>query len=150
VIIERFADIRYVQQSSELTIALPEGEIVKEMIAALNRAFNDEHHKTFGHSFPEAQLELNALRIVARIVVEKPPVIARSGKVASISGTKTRKAYFGKELGFIDVRVLTPDMLGEQAIDGPVFIDTYDTTVVVPPNCDISLSVGGSMLINIK
>lgn len=151
IYIERCADIRYVKQSSELIISLPEGDIDLNTLDELRRRFNTEHENTFGHSFPETTLEINALRIVAKIEVEKPPVTSGSGrkKVAKEVGIKTRKAYFGDVYGFIDAQVLSSDDLSSEAINGPVLIDTYDTTIVVPPGCDVSLSGGGSMLINI-
>lgn len=150
--IERSADIRYVKQSSELIIPLPEGDIDKKALDELSTRFNAEHENTFGHSFPETQLEINALRIVARIEVEKPPITSGSGrkKATNEVGKKTRKAYFGDEYGFIYAQVITSNELSSEVIKGPVLIDTYDTTIVVPPGCDVSLSVGGSMLINIK
>jgi len=172
--IARYADLRYVQQSSELTIELPQGEIGAQTTDALGLSFHAEHLGTFGHSFPSSAIEFNALRITAGICTDKPPVTARfipqgiAGKpigrrqntpfarAAGAQGAPSernapckRAGYFGKEAGFIETDVLAPGMIGHEAVCGPVFIDSYDTTVVVPPGCGVRASAGGSLLIEI-
>jgi len=150
--IERFVDIRYVRQSSELTIALPDGGVDERTLRVLTERFHNEHENTFGHSFPDTPLEINALRITASIIVEKPPVVAGSGRKKNTNdiGTVFRSAYFGQEYGYVKTRVLSADHLGEKPVSGPLLVDAYDTTVVVPPGCEVSLSAGGSLLIHIQ
>jgi N-methylhydantoinase A len=44
----------------------------------------------------------------------------------------TRAAQF--EMGKCEARILTRAAIGTEPIAGPVLIDEYDTTVVVPPD----------------
>jgi N-methylhydantoinase A len=60
-----------------------------------------------------------------------------------------RKAYFGKEDGLLEVPVLAMEEIGPTPTEGPVLIDTYDTTIVIPPRCTVRSSSGGSLVIDI-
>ena len=66
------------------------------------------------------------------------------------SYTTSRKAYWGAEHGFIDVPVMEIEDVGGKSIHGPVFFDTYDTTIVVPPYCTVKLSDNGNLLLDIE
>src|SRR5262249_20908475 len=49
VSIRRYADLRYFGQSWELTIPVPGGHLDWETIGQIERAFDIEHEKTYGH-----------------------------------------------------------------------------------------------------
>ena len=60
-----------------------------------------------------------------------------------------RNAYFGERYGSLDTPVLFMEEIGSSPRSGPLLIDTYDSTVVVPPGCKIA-AVLGSLVITIK
>jgi N-methylhydantoinase A len=59
-----------------------------------------------------------------------------------------RRAYFGRETGFLDAPVLGEADIGPTPKAGPILIDKYDTTIVVPPGCEIYRAAGGCLVIN--
>ncbi len=46
-----------------------------------------------------------------------------------------RSAYFGPQAGTIDTPVISRGDLSGNPVDGPVIIEEYDATCVVPPGC---------------
>ena len=49
-----------------------------------------------------------------------------------------REAYFGREIGLVETEIITRGHLSTEATPGPVIVEEYDTTIVVPPGCSIS------------
>jgi N-methylhydantoinase A len=145
--IERQVDLRYYRQASELTIAVPDGPIAADTLDHLRTEFDREHEKTFGHAFEAAPVEVASVRVVSRIPMPRPllggpPVRSRTG-----GGPTTRPAFFGPDVGLIDTTVLSDADLTDRPVDGPVLIDRYDTTIVVPPGCDVH-AAGACLVIN--
>ncbi|MFB3902686.1 MAG: hydantoinase/oxoprolinase family protein [Acidobacteriota bacterium] len=149
--VQRYADIRYKNQASELTIALPRCELGEEHLQLLARDFNREYQKDFGYHFDRLPLEVVNLRVTRTTRISKPQLRAparRSG-VTVRKPAQTRKAYFGPEQGTREAPVLSMEEVGETGREGPVLIDTYDTTIVVPPGCSVRKSLEGSLVIGV-
>ena len=65
--IERHASLHYQGQTYELTVALPDGPLDDDALAALEEAFGAEHERTYGHrAGPEEPVELVTLRVLGR------------------------------------------------------------------------------------
>lgn len=151
--IQRFVDLRYLGQASELSIPLPKGTVTVQGIHSVRKAFDQEHHKTFGHSFQEKPVEVASIRLVSRVPLTKPSLshggrTSRNSRKLSTGGK--RKGYFGEDVGFVETSVLTEADLGITPKPGPVLVEKYDTTIVVPPNCEIYKATGGCLMINIS
>ena len=116
VILERQVDLRYFRQASELTIQAPKGDLGVQDLADLRKAFDQEHLKTFNHSFDDSQVEVAAVRVISRIPMPRPPLngLTARGKQTG-SPTQTRMAYFGSDLGFVETPVLGEGRLGTRS-----------------------------------
>ncbi len=142
-------DLRYCRQASELSVPVSDETVTVDLLQNLRTAFDQEHRKTFGHCFAHAPVEVACLRVISRIPMPKPPLTGLTGRgwVHKAAGQK-RRAYFGREIGFVDTPVLGESELGPTPISGPILIDKYDTTIVVPPGCEIWRADGGCLVIN--
>ena len=153
VLIDRYIDLRYQRQASEISIVVPaKGKLGKAHIPKLRQAFNEEHRKTFGHSFTHIPLEAINLRVSSTVHVPKPLVhrlIELTEKPKRKHG-QNRIAYFGKEYGQVEVPVFTTEEIGTTRKEGPLLLDSYDTTIVVPPHCSIEAASDGCLLINVN
>lgn len=144
----RLADLRYVGQAYELSVTAPSGAIdINELV----RAFVEEHERTYGHGSLEDPVDIVSIRIVAR--VERPDSsgglgAADEGGVGNGAAT-TRTAYFGSEVGLFDVPLITRGDLDGVALEGPLFVDEYDSTTVIPPGCRATLDAFGSITIDV-
>lgn len=127
------ADMRYIGQAHELTVTVPvdiNGAPNKRVMA---QAFSDEHYRTYGHCASGQAVECVTLRIIARV----QPIETAWDRVLTIKSNTgpeltSRSAYFGAQHGLIDTPVVTRAHLTE-ARRGPLIVEEYDSTVVVPP-----------------
>ena len=159
VVLRRFADLRYAGQSFELTLPVPPGELGLEEVASLEEDFAREHERTYGHSAPGDPIELVNLRLVAGAISPRSsdPGVETSGGEAWARATmertggrhRKRRAYFGPDTGFLDTLILERRDLAERAYEGPIIIEEYDATVVVPPASRASLDEWGNIRIRI-
>ena len=60
-----------------------------------------------------------------------------------------RAVYFGPELGQLDAAVLSRQSLGRAPRAGPLLIQEYDTTIVVPPGCDAAVDDHGNVILTL-
>jgi N-methylhydantoinase A len=124
---QRTAYARYVGQSSEIEVALPDGSIAPETIAVL---FADEHEKTYGFRAPEGELvELIGLSVMARGLPERPRLPERIPPFAQ-AVPASRSAWFPGE-GWVETPVT--DRVGLTGpVGGPLIVQEYDATCLVP------------------
>jgi len=148
--IDRLTDMRYAGQSYELTIPAPGGPLTADSVHALERAFDEEHEKTYGHraGTGEQYLFVN-FRVIGKILRQRP-VVSRIGANGFKPSQKSRAAYFGPKRGTLKASVLSRKDLAGKPVEGPLLIDEYDSTTVVPPNCHARLDSLGNIRIQIE
>jgi N-methylhydantoinase A len=129
---ERTVDMRYRGQSGSLSIPVPAGPIGRTHLRGLAAAFAAEHERTYGYAQPGEPIELVNLRVVARAGVERPSVaLAAAGMPAERSTGGKRRAYFGPD-GWLETPLLSRADLAEPR-NGPLIVEEYDATILVPP-----------------
>ena len=133
------ADMHYVGQSHELTNALP-----KELsLEDLEETFGKEHERTYAYRSDREPVEVTNVRVVAqeRNAEARGSTAFPFGQTLygdganSATPTKSRMAYFGRETGAIEAPIIHRRQLDAAGQEGPVILDEYDSTIVVPPNC---------------
>jgi N-methylhydantoinase A len=147
--VQRFVDLKYQGQSFELTVPLPDGWAGPASLPALAEAFAREHRRTYGHAAPGDPIQLVNLRLTARLgrAGERPP-LRLGGPPAGAVGTRT--AYFGRQVGALAVPVTTRAALAASAGErrpGPLLIDEYDATTLVPPGAEAGVDAHGNVVI---
>src|SRR5262249_18063265 len=115
-----YADLRYRRQQSELTLPLPNGELVDKDLASLEDAFHKEYENTFGFRLSNTPLEVVNLRVSATIPIAKPDVPRAVRKASSLTGSpgRTRKAFFGDQHGVLNVSVCGLDEINAEGTPG--------------------------------
>ena len=137
------ADMRFKGQASEIRIELP-GAIDAEVIPRLSASFEEEHERLYGHrSDPDNPIEVIAVRGIGRTGGSGLPGRTEPAGAAAQGGE--RSAYFG-DLGSISTPVVARGDLDQWA-DGPLLIDEYDSTIVVPPGARARRDDRGNLLI---
>ncbi len=131
---ERAADLRYVGQAYELTIPAPDGPMTDASLAALAEAFEAEHERTYGHRAANEPVELVNLRLRARIPQgEQAPLRLPVAGGAAHGGE--RLACFQPDGTLISTPVVTRAALRGGEHPGPLIVEEYDATTVIPPRC---------------
>jgi len=137
--LQRFAELRYVSQSHELSV--PWQPTLKELAAR----FEDEHHRTYGHRGHDGIVELVNLHLVASGIDENPRVPAALEYRGRLSRKPSqRRAYFDGR--WHEAKTLTRDFAGSE-IAGPAVIHEFDTTVLVPPGFGAALDSNSNLVI---
>ena len=134
--LERFADLRYRKQISELMLPLPERALEPADRAPLAEAFHHEHEATYGYAMRDERIEIVSLKLRARGArASAPPAWDRASAPTGGGATAggERLAHFGRERGALATRVLGREALGDRPLAGPLVIEEYDSTTVVPP-----------------
>jgi N-methylhydantoinase A/oxoprolinase/acetone carboxylase beta subunit len=126
----RTADLRYGGQSWEIEVDLPDGPVDRELLAGLRARFEEEHEVLYGvRGRPGSPVELRALRLAAL----GPSAASPSFDVADPlvrERRPTRRMWLGGVTE--DVPVRSRSSVGSEPEPGPLLVDEYDTTVVVP------------------
>ena len=151
--IHRSMDLRYIGQTMSLSIPAPEGAMRPATLVELRDRFYGEYLRTYGFHSPGETLELVTLRVVAKagrgLIASWLEEAARAESEITI-GQRTRRAYFGAELGTHDVAVVTRSELGVERRRGPIIVEAYDSTTVIPPDCWFHRDRVGNIIIDLS
>ena len=139
----RTADLRYVGQSHELSVPVPAGPWEASELVNLGEKFEQRHEQVYGHRSEGDPIEIVAFRIQATIPSSYPRVRVDE----SASEQVERPAYFGSDLGWIDTAVLRRAEVRREAMAGPMIVEDYDATTLVPPGASCRLDGFGNILI---
>ncbi|MBL8691177.1 MAG: hydantoinase/oxoprolinase family protein [Rhodospirillaceae bacterium] len=148
--LRRSASLHYHGQSYELVVPMPDGPIDQAMVAHLEEGFGREHEKTYGHrAGPEEPVELVAMQVIGFGLRDGAGVPERVRSTrAEPEPPPPRPAYFGPESGWVETPVLRrSDLAAGKA--GPLIVEEYDATCVVPPGARASLDAAGNIVIDL-
>ena len=150
--LNRFVGLRYEGQSWELSIAVPSGKLGLVELEKAHDDFEEDHKRTYGHCLHGYSVQAVTLRLMATLPTKRVILSTITSGAGKVTGKTTgkRRAYWGKEYGFIDTKVLQLEQVTQSPIEGPVLVDCYDTTIVIPPKADIALGDWDNVIINIK
>lgn len=136
----RAALARYVGQSSEIEVRLPDGNAVPHLAAL----FGEEHERTYGfRAPPEEPVELMGLSVIARGVSDQPRLPDTIPPAASI-GPTNRRAWFD-DGGWVDTPVVDRAGLAAMPRSGPLIVQEYDATCLVPRGANAAVDSFGNI-----
>jgi N-methylhydantoinase A len=139
-VFRRAALARYVGQSSEIEVKLPDGEFLPR----LAELFGEEHERTYGfRAPPEEPVELIGLSVIARGLPERPR-LPNAIPPADASVPATRRAWF-PDGGWINTPVLSRAALAVTPRSGPLIVQEYDATCLVPRGASATVDPFGNV-----
>ena len=131
-------DMKYMGQTSDLTINMPTSEFSHNNNPVIAEEFMREHDKTYGYRVDEP-LQLVSIRVIARGLSQTSRVPNKIELNNSITPKATdQRVYFGNK-GWIETPIINRIALGTSYTNGPIIIEEYDSTTVVPPGWRASL-----------
>jgi N-methylhydantoinase A len=137
-------DARFRGQAYELRIPLP-GEPGAATVAALHDAFAAEHLRLYGHAESATPVEVVALRLVGRTPA---PELELAGAATAAPAGGERPVYFGRRWGLLTTPVVPRSALAAPA-PGPLLVDEYDSTTVIPPDARAWLDEQGQIVMEL-
>jgi N-methylhydantoinase A len=144
----RAIDLRYAGQAFELTIPAPNAKLDATALAELERLFELEHERTYGHAFRGTYaIEAVTLRVTGSVAAGSTHASVRTQAAYRPGGTRT--VYFGPAMGERETPIMARDELGAELRAGPFIVEEYEGTTVVPPDCAARLDASGNIVIEV-
>jgi N-methylhydantoinase A len=151
------ADMRYVGQFFRVRVPVATGNGIgpESIVSRLASSFEAEHQRRYGHRIEGEPIEVVSLQVTA---------IDGSGDMTTWltawEGEQTPRAtaswiqekrdvYFSREHGAVETPVCSRAEL-DNPMTGPLLIEEYDTTIVVPPGAHVSRDRSGNVTIDLK
>ncbi|MBI4478312.1 MAG: hydantoinase/oxoprolinase family protein, partial [Acidobacteria bacterium] len=146
--LRRSAALHYQGQTHELTVPMTDGPLDAKMVAHLEEAYGREHERTYGHrAGPEEPVELVSIQVVGQGI--RPgasvPERVRSSRPEP-EPPPPRLAWFGQAHGWVETPILRRSDLSTLRV-GPLIVEEYDATCVVPPAASAALDTGANIVI---
>ena len=135
VVLQRFADMRYLGQEHTVKVPLPAGEITAGVIPQINERFHALHEQTYTFRL-DTPVELVNYHVTAFGRVAKPEFKKLDGHTGSLDQARkgTRRVNFD-ELGFHQATIYERDRLPVGVpVPGPAVIEEPASTTVVFPD----------------
>jgi N-methylhydantoinase A len=139
------AELRYAGQGFELPVEMGSEGVDPKVV---REKFEKEYERTYGHCLGRHAVEFVALRVIASVPADGDGIKRRlSGKRAAKQSK--RQAYFGREHGVCDTPVIDRHELGADGRAGPLIIEEYEGTTVVPPGARATLDARDNIVIEL-
>jgi N-methylhydantoinase A len=141
-------DARFAGQAFELTVPFQPPPYDEAAVRTLCVRFAAEHTARYGHSFAgRFPVEVVNLRLTGSIRPHLPPGLRRPLDDTPPRGV--RAAYFGPEIGHREAAVVARAHLGSTPILGPLIVEEYEGTAVVPPDCEAHRDSNDNIIIRL-
>jgi N-methylhydantoinase A len=147
---QRLADLRYAGQAFEISVALPDGTFDDTARQELARRFDAEHERRYGHCFAgEHAHEVVNLRLIGSLTPDGARQISSLDPSTSCTDGE-RMAYFGPAWGMLTAPVMARGGLSHTPRRGPLIIEEYEGTVVVPPDATAARDAHADIVIDLS
>jgi N-methylhydantoinase A len=147
---QRLADLRYAGQAFEISVALPDGTFDDTARQELARRFDAEHERRYGHCFAgEYAHEVVNLRLIGSLTPDGARQISSLDPSTSCTDGE-RMAYFGPAWGMLTAPVMARGGLSHTPRRGPLIIEEYEGTVVVPPDATAARDAHADIVIDLS
>ena len=142
-------DIRYAGQAHELTISTADDILDSNVLRNIVCAFHEEHDRTYGHKAEDEETEIVNLRLTAFCRLQGAVPIRMSGARSSTRPHR-RMVSFDPKGGRVRTDVIDRAGLPASPRAGPLIIEEYDATTVVPPRCFARLDEWNNIVIDMN
>ena len=144
----RSADLRYAGQAFELTLPFGDGPYDAAARAAVQERFEAAHQRSYGYRLPGIAVEVVTLRVNGTLQQTEERPTPRHTLPPAAAPTR-RRAWFGPLFGARDTVVTGRMALAAGQLPGPMIIEEYEGTTVVPPDCSAALDADLNIVIRV-
>jgi N-methylhydantoinase A len=147
--IESLADLRYAGQASELVVPIPGGHLDEARLGDVRNAFDREYAATYGYS-SEEPLEIVNVRVVAtgrrehRLDFHDVRIVG-----APDTAARHRAVHWARNTPPVTTPVVGRAAIPREPTPGPMVVEEYDSTVVVPPGATVYRDGFGNLVLTL-
>lgn len=129
---QRSAGLRYARQAYDLTVPAQNGPVTAARFERLAGDFHALHQQTYGHHNLAEPVHLTTLRLTA--IGRLPRLELRQKADGSGDSEKGRRRAWFERGGETECSVHERSRMAQgQVLHGPAIIESFDSTIVVPP-----------------
>jgi N-methylhydantoinase A len=148
----RALDLRYVGQSFELTIPLPDGPLTRRTLAGLEAVFFRAHDRAYGFAARGEPIEVANVRLTGIGLVPRPRLarVAAGGRDPRPALAGVRRVVFGPGGRGRGRRCPVYDrgrLRAGNRLRGPAIVEQVDSTTVVEPGFAVTVDGFGNLLV---
>jgi N-methylhydantoinase A len=130
-------DLRYLGQYHEVTVEVPEHDLLRSRWRSVRERFHAHHDRLYGYALREeaTPIEMLSVRVSASGVTVKPALSRRTRGAADAKAAlkKRRPIYLPEARRFVRVPVFDGDRLTHgNRMTGPAIIESVNTSILVP------------------
>jgi len=146
------ADMRYVGQGYEVTVAVDRQALLDRDAAKLRLAFEAQYRERFARTLPDMQVEVVSWRVRASAAPMADEVRLEQTAVASSNAPIGERQVYFSELGaFTTTPVYARQRLAVGArVDGPAVIEEAESTVVMGPGAFVTVDANGNLIMHMQ
>jgi len=148
------ADMRYSGQAFELRIPVEREALTPKHLRIIAARFEQEHQTTYGHrQSGEVVTELVTLRVTGAVELDRRGDFAGKNllRAGAQGQAETRRlVYFGPHVGDLETPVIDRRSLGNEPQRGPIIVEEYESTIVIPPDATACLDDFGNVVVDIE
>ncbi|CAN5691223.1 hydantoinase/oxoprolinase family protein [soil metagenome] len=150
---EYWLEMRYVGQHWDIPVPVSMGNGSKPHLPEIVQEFHRRHELVHGYKLEGREVEIANLRLMAigRSPKLKLKTKSLEGEDASTALKARRRAYFGAEVGFLEVPVYDGSRLrsGNQ-FAGPAIVEKPSTTIVIHPEQKARVDERQNMIVDVQ
>ncbi|MBV7482987.1 hydantoinase B/oxoprolinase family protein [Bordetella sp. BOR01] len=148
------AEMRYVGQGFEITVALDDALSAAEPLSAIRGAFEAQYQDIFGQVLPWAEIELTMVRLTAALAlteVDKPLRFAEDEPSASaLQPSGERQIFLPGATAQVTAKVYRWESLpAGTRLNGPVVVEQQGSTLVLAAEDVLCIAAGGTAVVHI-
>ena len=146
------ADLRYQEQSSELTIPINPEQIVAHGGTVLRDPFQQAYSAVYGYT-DGTPIELVNLRVTGLGLRDQKLDFTQLSDARYQTGKEhrsERNVCFEKAGEWHECPVLSRDSVLDGVVEGPAVLVSYDTTIAVPPGVTVTTDGCGSVVLDLS
>ena len=150
----RSADVRYQGQSWDIEVTIPGSDTTAARPEDLVMAFENRHEQLYGvRKGSDAPIQVRAVRLAALGPLPRTTRVSEGEEApdhaeASTVTNGSRAALFGLADGYLNAPVLLRrTAVSPDGTAGPLLIDEYDTTIIVPPGWIVRRHGSGALFL---
>ena len=145
--VQRELDLRYRGQLWSIRVALAADTFDP---AAVRIAFDADHQRQYGHTQPGGTIEITALRVTARGLMDVSDPLPPAPSVKRSEPMALRQVYTDSSHGWQETPVFAgADLRPGFSQDGPMLVEELTTTVFVGPKDRLSVDAADNFMIEI-
>jgi N-methylhydantoinase A len=147
----RSADLRYVGQGYELTVALPDGSIDAGTADGLRQGFHAAYAQRYGYADPKAEVEL--VTVGVSVIGAGPEVRLPEPRPGTREAAEARKP--DRPVYYPELRDYVPCPIYDRArlpvgarLPGPAVVEEAESTTVLPPGAVAEVDRWANLLVS--